>query len=282
MRKRIITFAVVSMLTTGVPAASATPVEKATQTVESAAKSVTAPANTGSSLPRPAPPAKTPASAAGRVPARPPSEPPARAPASVGPDSEAPSGEGVTHAASDSVGSGSRVMRSAGEAAAPSAPGDDPTSLPQSRPSAGASSARVRATRAASSSPPSIKPAEVAALQHWIASIGPAIALEGGESARGWIAALIDGGLEGVFRPALAAVAPLQSLVSPDSRPVVDSPPGAGVPATSTGSQPAAPIAPPSASGPELIYLLAIAALLGLLAFTVWRELRHAIHPHLR
>lgn len=54
---------------------------------------------------------------------------------------------------------------------------------------------------------------------------------------------------------------------------------------TATSQREAAPSPSPGpfasvAEGGKLVYLLAIIGLLGLLVFTVWREFRTALHPH--
>lgn len=259
--------AVLIGLVVGIPLASATPVG---DVVKSTTTTVDVTAN---ALPLPPPPRAAPS-----VSARPSSEaPPTHSLPQPGSQADRPSVDGATGAASDSPDSAPSVGEAAG-----SAHDEGPAHAFQSRPDGDAGTARVRPNRAAVSSPPSIKPAEVAALQRWIASIGPAIALEVAEAGRDWVIGLIDEGLGGLSRPAVAMTGPLRSLVLAGGSSADDLSPYVRPPATATGSRPALPNALTPADGSKTVYLLAIVALLALLIFTIWRELRQAFRVRLR
>lgn len=86
---------------------------------------------------------------------------------------------------------------------------------------------------------------------------------------------------EDLFRPALAAVAGLLLVSSPISQTGGDLP-ITGDPAAPGTSRSAPAHAPVAADGGKIVYLIAIAALTALLAFTVWREFQAALHPGAR
>lgn len=158
--------------------------------------------------------------------------------------------------------------------------GGAPAAAPQHRADAGANEAIVPERRTASSPPVAIRAAEVAALQRWFAQVWPAIALGGGEISRlGAVEAIVAA----LFQPALAAItgvllASLPVLPTSGDAPLTGHHGVAG--ASRSGSAPSP--APAAADGGGVLYLIAIAGLLALLAFTVWREFRIALHPRLR
>jgi hypothetical protein len=143
-------------------------------------------------------------------------------------------------------------------------------------PDASASKATPRATGTTPSAPPSIAAGEVAALQRWFARIWPAIPLGGG-AGRGWAARVIGD----LFRPVPAATVRLLFLTPLVARAGGDSP-FVGHPGTANAAQLALPNAPAPADGERIIYLIALAALLALLAFAIWREFRSALRPGVR
>jgi hypothetical protein len=83
----------------------------------------------------------------------------------------------------------------------------------------------------------------------------------------------------GLSRPALAAVTGL--LLASSSLPQAnDDPPPAGSPAATNSPRSDPGPLPIGGDGGNVLYLIAIVGLLGLLAFTVWKEFRVALHPH--
>jgi hypothetical protein len=295
LRRRIFFVAGVILVgsVSSTPSASATLAGEAAGAVGSTLRSVHATANAAPSLPSVAPPAtppapaapQAPAPAAPQVPVELPSATPTPSPSPTGSGSGAdvPSVDGIAGAAGNSVGSVTRTGRETPKpAAAPARNDGGRVPVSQSAPDAGASKATPRASGTASSAPPSVRAAEVASLQRWFAYIWPAIPLGGGEAGREWAAWVIEGDL---FRPAIAAIARLLSLVPPTIRAVSDSP-LVGPPATATAPQPAPSNTPPNipapADGKRIIYFIALAALLALLAFTLWREFRSTLRAGVR
>jgi hypothetical protein len=258
----------------GVPSASATLVGEAADTVGSTVESVNAAPSAAPSLPSATPPA-TPTPAASQVPVKLPTEAtPSRSPTRSGVD--VPSVDGIAGAASNPVGSATNTGKETTKQVTSSARNDGGrASTLQSGPDASASKATSRAIGTASSAPPSITAAEVAALRRWFARIWPAIPLDGGGADRGWAARAME---EDLFRPALAAIARSLFLVPPITRAAGDSP-RVGHPGTANAPQLALPDGP---DGEKIIYLAALAALLALLAFTIWREFRSALRPGVR
>jgi len=294
-----------------VPSASATLVGEAADVVGSTVKSVDAAPNAAPSLPSPTPPATPrppvapPAPVAPQAPATP--QAPAAPQAPAGPQAPAaprtpvksqteatptpspsppssgvkvPSVDGIAGAARNSIGSVTSTGRETTQrAAAPAASARNAgsrVSTPPNGPDAVASKATPSAIGTASSAPPSITAAEVAALQRWFARVWPAIPLGGGGAGRGWAAGVIGD----LFRPAAAATARLLSLVPLVARAAGDSP-FVGHPGTANAPQLALPNAAP-ADGKKIIYLVVLAALLALLGFTIWREFRSALRPGVR
>lgn len=282
-----------------VPTASATLMGEAADTVGSTVESVgstvesvDATPNAAPSPPSAMPPATPPAPVA--TPAAPqapvklqaeaaptPSLSPSRPTPSLSPSSSGvnvPSVDGIAGAARNSVGSVTSTSKEATQQVAAPArnDGSQVSTLPNGR-DAGASKATPRAIGTPPSAPPSVMTAKVAALQRWFARIWPAIPLGGG-AGRGWAARVI---LD-LFRPAAAATARLLFLVPSVARAASDSP-FIGHPGTAAiAPQLALPNAPASADGKRTIYLIVLAALLALLAFTIWREFRSSLRPGLR
>jgi hypothetical protein len=279
----------------GAPSASATPVEKTTGSAAAAVKPVPAHSNAAPSLPSAVPPTTPPAPvatpaaprtrAAPHVPVKPPPEAkPTPSPPSTSPGGDEPAGSRMTGATDNAIGSVASTGKETTQQAVPSARnGGGRTSTSQSGPDGGAT--RSRAIDTASSAPPSIRAAEVAVLQRWFARIWPAVSLGGGsgKADRGWVARVVVGEL---FRPVAAAVAQALYLASSSTPPVGNSPVGnspfAGHPGAANAPRPAVPDAPAAVDGEKIIYLVVLTALLALLAFTIWREFRSALHPHVR
>lgn len=265
-----------------VPAASATLIGEAADTVGSTVESVDATPNAAPSLPSAMPPATPPAPvatpAAPQAPVKLQTEAaptPSLSPSSSGVN--VPSVDGIAGAARNSVGSVTSTSKETTQQVAASARNDgSQVSTPPNGPDAGASKATPRAIGTPSSAPPSITAAEVAALQRWFARIWPAIPLGGG-AGRGWAARVIGD----LFRPAAAATARLLFLAPLVARAASDSP-FVGHPGTAIAPQLALPNAPASADGKRTIYLIVLAALLALLAFTIWREFRSVLRPGVR
>lgn len=284
-----------------VPTASAGLVKDVVDTVGSTVKSVQASPNAVPPPPSTTPPAKPPeppsAAAAPAPPPRAPVKLPSKEPspspsrAEAGSRSEVgsvdpPSRDGVGRAVQNTVDSVTSITNEATSRAAktsersnndgPERSGNGAAMAPQHRADQDASEAIVRRSRTASSPPVAVRAAEVAALQRWLARVWPAIALGGGEISRVGAVEVIAGGL---FPPALAAIAGVLLASSPVPLTSGDPPLGGdqGV-AGASRSAPALP-APAAGEGGGIVYLIAIAGLLALLGFTVWREFRVALHP---
>jgi hypothetical protein len=275
----------------GAPSAPATPVGEAGDIAGLPEKAVQATPNAVPSPPSttPSPPVATPA------PPRVPREPPTGAPSAPSPSppgsggAGAPSGDGITGAAQNAAGSVTSAVREAATRAIPSVSNERGSSArseggvvsaPRSNPDAGANAneAPTRARGAGPSQPPSIAAAREVALRRWFARIWPAIALGGSDAARGWVSRIIE---ERLLRPAVAAIARSLALVPPTALAVGDSLPG-GHRGTGNDPQRALPSAPPVLGRGKIVYLVAITALLALLAFTIWKEFRSALRPHVR
>jgi hypothetical protein len=275
-----------------VPAASAGLVEKVTDTVGSTVKSVQSGA-TAVPLPSAPPPAQpsspppqvaTPAPPPQAPPGLPskellPSKEPSASPSSDGAGSADPSVDEVAATARGAVDSVTRGGSEATTGAVTRERSDDgPTMTPQQGADRGASEAIVRRDRTASSSPPvAVRAAEVAALQRWLARVWPAIALGGSGGSGAGVVELIATDL---FRPALAAVTGLLLASSPVLQTSGDAPLGGhqGVAGASRSAPTPTPV-PAVGDGGGIAYLIAIAGLLALLAFTVWREFDVALRP---
>jgi hypothetical protein len=257
----------------GAPSASATPGEEVAGTADATVKAVQAAPNAVQSLPSAVPPATAPAPP--QVPIQQPAQTSKPRPSPSGSGADAPSVQRTAGTARDSVSVSSSGAETTKRATSSAGENGGRTPAFQNRPDAGASKAPPVNTP--SRAPPSITPAEVAALQRWFFRIWPAIALGGDGVDRGEAAGVLMGDL---LRPAAAAIARLLPLALPTTAASGDSPldehPGAA-----NTSKPALPDAPTAATGRELIYLVALVALLALLAFTIWRELRAVLHPWL-
>lgn len=277
-----------------VPAASAGLVDEAANTVGSTVKSVQAGAKAVPSPPSTTPPAKSPSPpkppSPVATPAPPPQapvklpgkEPPASSPRAGAGSAELPSVDRVAGAAQGTADSVTSVGNEAasGAATTPERSDDGAAMAPQHRADRGASEAIVRRGRTASSNPPvAVRAAEVAALQRWLARVWPAVALGGSGVSGAGVVELIAGDLFGSALAAVAGLLPASSPVLPASG---DAPLAGhhGVAGASRSAPNPAP-APAAAEGGSVLYLIAIAGLLALLAFTVWREFRIALHPGL-
>lgn len=269
-------------------------VREVTDAVGSTVKAVEAGADAVPSLPStPAPPSppKPPSHVA--IPAVPPrasEKPPVKAQAPSPARAEAAPGSGAEPGSADppsvdglagtARGAADSVIESGSEAlnrVAPAERGGASTAAPRSG-GAGVSQGAVgRERRTASSSQVVVRATGVAALR-WLARIWPAVALGGDGSGGARAVSIVAGGL---VRPALAAVAGLLLASSPILPTSVDAP-LAGHHGVAGASRSAPNPAPLPAEGGSFLYLIAMAVLLALLAFTVWREFRIALHPGLR
>ncbi len=140
---------------------------------------------------------------------------------------------------------------------------------------AGAGDASARGRGKAFGPPVSVRAAEVAALQRWLARVWPAVAL-GGNGGGGFAAAEVIAGE--LLRPALAAVTGLL-LASAPTLPASADPPPAGRQGVAGASKSSPTLVPVAGDGGGVVYLIGIAGLLALLAFTVWREFDVALRP---
>ena len=142
--------------------------------------------------------------------------------------------------------------------------------------SAGGAQALVREPRKSSSPSVAVRPAKAAVLQRWLARVWPAIALGGGGAGDG-VAGMIAGEL---FRPALVAATAMLLASSPILPASGDAPLAGhhGAVGASRSAPDQAP-APAVAEGGSVLYMIVMAGLLALLAFTVWREFHVALHP---
>jgi hypothetical protein len=271
------------------PSASATPIGEAAGAAGSAVESVHATPNAAplpSATPpttRPAPvatprPAPVPTRTVPKAPVKLPTEArPRPSPSPPSSRTDVPSVDRIDSAARNSVGSVTSTGKETTQRVATSARNVNGgrVSTSPNRPDAGASRATPRAIGTASSAPPSIRAAKVAALQRWFARIWPAISLGGGEAGPGWAAGVIGRAL---LRPAVAVAARLLYLAPPIARAAGDSP-FAGDPGTANAPRLALPNASAPAGGEKIIYLVVLAGLLAFLAFTIWREFRSALRP---
>lgn len=274
-------------------------VKEVTDTVGSTVKQVETGANAVPSLPSTTAPAKPPPQAA--TPASPPpvlAKPPSKE--STPPSTRAESGPGAKAGSADPpsvdgvagvarrtidsvVGTGSeavnRVPRTEASDGVPrtEASEDGPAAALQRGGAGGGSEAIARERRTASGAGVAVRAAEVAALQRWLARVWPAVALDGGGVDGLAVARAIAGGL---LPPGLAAVTGLLLASSPVLPASGDAPLAGDQGVAGASRSSAVPSPPPSAADVvKAAYLIAIAALLGLLAFTVWREFRVALHP---
>lgn len=255
----------------GAPSASATPGEEVAGTADATVKAVQGAPNTVQSLPSAVPPATAPAPP--QVPIQQPAQTSKPTPSPTGSGADVPSVKRTADTARDSVSVSSTGAETTKRAIPSAGENGDRTPAFQNPRDAGPSKA-APPVNTPSRAPPSIKPAEVAALQRWFFRIWPAIPLGGNGVDRGEAARVLMGDL---LRPAAAAIARLLSLAPPITAASGDSPLGEH-PGTANTPKPALPDA---ATGRELIYLVALVALLALLASTIWRELRAVLRPWL-
>ncbi len=295
-------------LALGAPASSAGLVPDAVRTVGS---TLTSAGNAATSLPNAVPPApappKAPVEAPVKVPieaTQPPSPPlpptsSSHSASPVGgsggsrahstpPSAGVPSADGAAGAVRDSVdgvrGSVDSVTSAAKEtgtqaisSARSRAVSSRGSSAPQGSPDTSGRLATPRAIGASTSAPLSIRAAEVAALQRWFARVWPGVALGGDGTGLARAARAIGGDL---LRPAAAAIAQSLLPVLPAAWAPGDSP-SAAHSATADARQHALPGAPTVATVKKILFLAAIAALLAVLAFTIWTEFRAAL-PRVR
>lgn len=273
------------------PSASAGPVEDVVGAVGPTLKSAQDSVNAIPSPPSPTPAATPPSPAATQAPpAQAQSKSPSKSPGEEPPASSARSGaspaepppvDRVAAAAQKTVDSVGRIGSEAASPPPASGGGDDtPAAAPQHRADRGAGEAIVPLRRTASGPPVAVRAAEVAALQRWLARIWPAVALGGGGAGG---AGVVEAVAADLLRPVLTAVTGLLLASSP----VIPSSGDAslaGHQGVAGASRSAPAPSPPAAAddGGKIVYLIAIAGLLGLLGFTVWREFRLALHPRLR
>lgn len=158
--------------------------------------------------------------------------------------------------------------------------GTVPAAVAQDSGGAGAGKAIVRERRTQAGSAAAVRAGEVAPLQRWLARVWPAVALGGIWDGEVGEVEVLAGAM---LRPAFAAVAGLLLASSP-ILPASGDAPLAGQQGVAGASR-SAPASSPSPSAVEggwkIVYLIAIGVLLALLAFTVWREFRVALHPGL-
>jgi hypothetical protein len=268
-----------------VPSASAGPLKEVVDTVGSTLRSAQEGVNATQSPPNT--PAATPPSPV--VTPAPPAQAPSKSPNAEPPASSVRSGTGPADLPPvDRIGGAAQRTVDSVAPVGSEAPNPPPTSersdgrtaaAPQPRADRGASMATDHGSRTASSPPVAVRAAEVAALQRWLARIWPAVAL-GGSGASGTGVVEVDAG--DLLRPALTAVTGLLLASSP----VIPSSGDASLAGHQgvAGASRSATAPPPATAedGGKIVYLIAIAGLLGLLAFTVWREFRLALHPGLR
>jgi hypothetical protein len=268
-----------------VPVASAGLVKEAASRVESTVTPGHVPTGATPSLPSTAPPVTPPLPSAPPPPITPPI-PQAQPTSPVLPHQPSPpaSGDGAPSSAEQvarEVGrSAGSIMSRGGETAQPGsvagASHDDAREL--SAPVGALRAGAGRVPPDAPSTPISIAAAEVAALQRWFAHVWPAIALGGAGSVYDWVPAAIG---ESLLRRALAGIAQSLFAVPSLARAISDSP------SVESGSAQDSPLraftnAAALVSWKTIVYVFALAALLALLAFTVWREFRSALRPGVR
>jgi hypothetical protein len=270
-------------------------VKDVTDTVGPTVRAVEAGANAVPSLPSTTAPAKPSGPPQAANPAPPPrtaAKPPSKEPspsstrADAGSETEPgpagpPSVDGVAGAASGTVDSIVNRGSDAANGAATAERSDDrPVALAQKdgAASGSGSAAPLRKRRTASSPPFAVRAAEVAALQRWLARVWPAVSLGGGGISG---APAVDEIAGDVFRPVLAVVSGLLLASSPFPTSGEGSLAARHGVAGASQSSPAPFPQPTADDGVKVVYLIAIAGLLALLAFTVWREFRIALHPGL-
>lgn len=157
--------------------------------------------------------------------------------------------------------------------------GDLPAAVAKSGAKSEADQFTIRERRPAASSPVAVRPNEVVTLQRWLARVWPAVALGG---SWGDEVGAVEVLAREVLRPALTAVT--GALLASSPIPTTGEPALAGRHGVAGASRSSSDSQRPLAAvdeGWKIAYLIAIAALLALLAFTVWREFRIALHPGL-
>jgi hypothetical protein len=226
----------------------------------------------------PPPPAapRLPSRPTGQTPSNVPSTPSQRQPSS---GEGHPSDKGIVRAAGDAGGSVTSVAREASDrvSTAPSE-GGSANPAPGNYPEGAGEKTRLSAAGTAKRTPLSVGPADVATVRRWFARVWPAIAL-GGEGGQG----LLLPAIAELLRPVIALADRSLLAVAGVVRAVGDD-------GSSRAGNPVQPNAPngflsnvaAAADWKRIPYLVAIAALLALLAFTMWREFRSALHPHVR
>lgn len=224
----------------------------------------------------PAPPAPPPPLAPPRATPKPPVTPPPPSSRSD-PSADAPSTDGTAAAAGRSTGAPGGLGGEASSRVGPTrSEGGVSGSVPSER-SAAAGKARPGT---AARTPLSVRPAEVAAAGHWIARVWPAIALDGGGAGQAPIVTTVG---EALLRPAIAVATRSLQAVAGVARAVGydDAPPAGSSPAPDAQRGSLPNVAAP-ADWEKIPYLVAMAAILALLAFAIWREFRSALPPYAR
>jgi hypothetical protein len=287
-RAAILTAWAILICAVSVPTASARLVEETVDTVGSTVRSVQDSADAVPLLPGTSPLGTPPSQAATpatlpqappQVPTKEPSTPSSRAgagAAALPPSAADPRIDRVADAAQRVIDPVAGVGSEAASGAATSERSDEAsaTASPH-RVDRGASEAIVRERRRASSHL-AVGAAEVAALQRWLARVWPAISL--GPSGVG--AGVVGVIARDLFRSALVAATGALLVSSPIL------PSSGNVPPTGhhgvAGASRSAPQSLPAhtvGEGGKTLYLIALVGLLALMAFTVWREFRIALHP---
>lgn len=232
------------------------------------------------SSPEPSPQASVEPPSKGSVPSPSQAETGSRAKSHAPPPPSADGAAGSVRSTVDSVtGVGSEAVNAR---ATSEHSGDVPAAVAQDggRANANADEVPIRERRTGASPPVAVRPAEVAAFQRWLARVWPAVALGGIWGGEVGEVEVLAGAM---LRPALAAVTGLLLASSP-ILPASGDAPLAGQQGVAGASR-SAPASSPSPTvvegGWKLVFLIAIGVLLALLAFTVWREFRAALHPGL-
>jgi hypothetical protein len=256
----------------GAPSAPATLAGEVTGGVGATVEAVEATPNAAPSLPSAIPPAAPPAPIATPTTPQAPvnlqtEAAPAPSPSPPSSGSNLPSAGEIASVGTDAVGSVTSIDEEATPGVDAPARGEGSrVSTLSSSPNAGPSKAAPRASDTPTSASRSLTAAIVAASGRWFVRVWPAISLGGG-AGQGWAAEVLGG----LFRPAattarLLVLAPLAARAASGS-PLVGHPGTANAPQFTL---------PATAEVEGTLYLIVLAALLALLAVTIWREFHSA------